>query len=1364
MSKITKSIFLLAAFSMVLTGCKKKNKNNKQEPSGENPSGEVTPSGDQGGGGQGGDVTPSGDQGGGGQGGDVTPALLDDAITITVADKVYDGQLIVATATATSGRTATLTYKMGESVLPNAPKDAGNYVVFASIDADTTYNAASASQAFTISQKEVSLIWSEPGDLHYNGSAKTISASVNPATIIDGDVVNVTVELVENTNNVEIGTFGYIATGLSDPNYRLPENRLSPTYEIIKGKIDSQILHLENTITFTETLSLADVTLPDHYSWNLKDDPASPEDESQPLINRIYYVGTYTYPVKFTPEDSAHYDEMYTNVEFAVVRAIPTYDVPATIHANYGDTLRDFDLSAEHFYFEDPLDTTVGNPGTKTFLATYNSGNTNYLAVEHVQITFEVAKADNNILNLKAKNKVYDGSPIETPTFDQLGNGEAHFYYKSIHDADFEEGLPVNCGDYNIKLVVDADSIYKSAEATTTVAINRATGNLKFRDGFKTSYESGETVIVNASSYDFNGDAEVSVSYVLTTAYGGMYASYTDGVPSEDGTYYLKISAPENDNATAASDIIMIEIGRTKPYHSLSITNLDVINKVYDGELAPKPHVSLDGVDYESNVSGGWYWGVRNVNESTWNHVGQVNAAGTYDLMLWAVETETYAYTVIYTQFTIEQAPGTTVASYSTPTNLGGGTNITYGKTLGDLYGVGQDYYSNSLGTWTFVKPLDTPVGDHGSHTEQLKFVPKNKNYGEAIVDFTYTVTAAPSYAGVPTLYARAGTKVGDVALPEGWAWTQSEINKGISFSYVGGTMTAYAWCSYTSGNYVTGSCALQIHVLKGIRETRIESSYLNNETGIINLPYRYGEDNTILRTTLTNNASYVNTYDIVLRASNDDNNAANAIVMFKGINESDGQYMNYVPTEIGEYMMRVTYQESSKFEEKVITQRVNIVDPVAVYTSVDRTEGTTTVLYSGGYRNDYGRGFVYDYVDKTPEELRNYAPIKTIDWEVDEALTSMSHNTIIVVRDYDTQIIGLYTVNSPTSLTYVELPNMEYYFEMSYENSGDTYVSAFGLYYVPELEIERIIICCEDNILIDYYDPNEIYPFYPEVGTWVEYESGFVILNNFYGMDYIFTTSQDTLKLNCFIPTTYADYAYGEYGETILFNNIEDMCFGFYFDVTVTPDEFNTLTADVLYGAYFFDVMEYNEVTYYHYYDSNYDEHYYYYIDNSHNLIQYFGENIQLEISNMDNAHLGYTDLFGELNDIVFYYDGTNFDFDDIILNEEDGQIHIRTYDPDTHEIAEEYTFFRNDDDTIRLFLGIKVAEAKDTYYHYDIYCKGDVYYWCCYVLDENVTDYSSEQMIIFWATSYDEDRDVYYDEYDEYSIDAEGNAVFTW
>ena len=273
MSKITKSIFLLAAFSMVLTGCKKKNKNNKQEPSGENPSGEVT---------------PSGDQGGGGQGGDVTPTLLDDAITITVADKVYDGQPIVATATATSGRAATLTYKMGESVLPNAPKDAGNYVVFASIDADATYNAASASQAFTISQKEVSLIWSDPGDLHYNGSAKTLSATVDPASIVAGDTVNVTVELVENTSNIEVGSFGYVATGLSDPNYKLPENRLSPTYEIIKGKIESQILHLENTITFTETLSLADITLPDHYSWNLKDNPASPEDESQPLINRIY--------------------------------------------------------------------------------------------------------------------------------------------------------------------------------------------------------------------------------------------------------------------------------------------------------------------------------------------------------------------------------------------------------------------------------------------------------------------------------------------------------------------------------------------------------------------------------------------------------------------------------------------------------------------------------------------------------------------------------------------------------------------------------------------------------------------------------------------------------------------------------------------------------------------------------------------------------------------------------------------------------------------------------------------------------------------------------------------------------------------
>ena len=57
----------------------------------------------------------------------------------------------------------------------------------------------------------------------------------------------------------------------------------------------------------------------------LVDNPNSPEDETQPSVNRIYYVGTFTYPVKFTPEDTVHYDEMYTYVEFTLVETSKGY-------------------------------------------------------------------------------------------------------------------------------------------------------------------------------------------------------------------------------------------------------------------------------------------------------------------------------------------------------------------------------------------------------------------------------------------------------------------------------------------------------------------------------------------------------------------------------------------------------------------------------------------------------------------------------------------------------------------------------------------------------------------------------------------------------------------------------------------------------------------------------------------------------------------------------------------------------------------------------------------------------------------------------------------------------------------------------
>lgn len=79
----------------------------------------------------------------------------EDEITISVANKEFDGNPIAVTATATSGKTPKLEYKLAKNSDSDystlAPKEVGNYVVKATTSASDEYKEASSTKEFKIS-------------------------------------------------------------------------------------------------------------------------------------------------------------------------------------------------------------------------------------------------------------------------------------------------------------------------------------------------------------------------------------------------------------------------------------------------------------------------------------------------------------------------------------------------------------------------------------------------------------------------------------------------------------------------------------------------------------------------------------------------------------------------------------------------------------------------------------------------------------------------------------------------------------------------------------------------------------------------------------------------------------------------------------------------------------------------------------------------------------------------------------------------------------------------------------------------------------------------------------------------------------
>ena len=142
-----------------------------------------------------------------------------DTAPITVT---YGDTLTLPTATSSFG-TVTCDKTAVDMV------DVGTYTVTYSVVGTDNWNAAeTVTLTVTVTQREIGLHWVAPADLVYSGEAKTVYATATG--LMDGD--NCAVTVVLSGDNVNVGTFHYTATALSNSNYKLPAEVDSPDYTI----------------------------------------------------------------------------------------------------------------------------------------------------------------------------------------------------------------------------------------------------------------------------------------------------------------------------------------------------------------------------------------------------------------------------------------------------------------------------------------------------------------------------------------------------------------------------------------------------------------------------------------------------------------------------------------------------------------------------------------------------------------------------------------------------------------------------------------------------------------------------------------------------------------------------------------------------------------------------------------------------------------------------------------------------------------------------------------------------------------------------------------------------------------------------
>ena len=122
------------------------------------------------------------------------------------------------------------------------------------------YSIIFTAGTLTVDQKEVGLTWSTltAEELVYSGTAKTLSATATG--LVNEDTCTVTVALTDANTNVNVGSFTYTATGLSNDNYKLPDNVTSDAYTITKAQLtvtadNKEITYGDNAPEYTYTIT-----------------------------------------------------------------------------------------------------------------------------------------------------------------------------------------------------------------------------------------------------------------------------------------------------------------------------------------------------------------------------------------------------------------------------------------------------------------------------------------------------------------------------------------------------------------------------------------------------------------------------------------------------------------------------------------------------------------------------------------------------------------------------------------------------------------------------------------------------------------------------------------------------------------------------------------------------------------------------------------------------------------------------------------------------------------------------------------------------------------------------------------------------
>ncbi|MCD8012537.1 MAG: YDG domain-containing protein, partial [Lachnospiraceae bacterium] len=482
-----------------------------------------------------------------------------------------------------------------------APINAGTYYVKASIGEQDNYTAAVSTAAkLTIEPKAVELTWSmlTESELVYDGSAKTLTASVS--NLASGDEVSVTVALTDGTDNVNVTEdgFSYIATALTGAdsgNYCLPddeEDKTSATYYITSAELTSASVEQSGTLTYDGTAQTAEVTASAATVDGTDDDitftySMSENGEYTASVSAFTNAGTYTV---YYRAEAANYETVSGSFTVTIAAKSVTASISGTTEKTYDgttDTTTDQGLSIELSGVVDGDTVTAAATGYAYNSADVVSAST----ITATGITLSGEDAGNYTLSddtatvagsitartlsesdftVDTDEETYSGSAITKTIVGSLAEDTDYTVtYANNTSAGTATITITGTGNYTGSLIYD----FTIEPKEITVSISGTTGNVY-----------GGTITAATATLDGvtdadEGNVDVTLTYTGTANDGTEYESTE--VPTLAGTY--TVTATISDSNYSLTGTTTAEFVIAKATYDMSGVSFADATYTYDG-------------------------------------------------------------------------------------------------------------------------------------------------------------------------------------------------------------------------------------------------------------------------------------------------------------------------------------------------------------------------------------------------------------------------------------------------------------------------------------------------------------------------------------------------------------------------------------------------------------------------------------------------------------------------------------------------------------------------------------------------------------------------------------------------------------